>query len=558
MKLGCGLALAVALISTALPARAHQPQALGVALTPDAASVALAMPGFGFVMRTAQEAPFVYLCNNLLGTGPTDTALPMVFLGDGSLLVGSTGGVRVVAPNGCPLAAGNELGTTPVIQLAAPPNAMTAYAVAAGSSPGLWRTTDGGQHWQAQAPLGDVTSVTSLVVSSEAPDTIYLSETTAQGTVVRASTDAGVTLTAYPQGTALTLIDVQSGGRLWAKARDATTVGNRGWAILRADGPAGPWQTVTHVGYFGGFVIDAEGVISIGEQLGGVFRSADDGLTFQRLSPDVPVACLARAGDALWACTPDTLRFARARDHGRDRDLHRRTGAAERRSNGHVRRGHRRRPPLRCCVDRVATRCAHAPCGGRGRGRVVRRRGAARCRGPRSFRGVGIGIRRWSGVAHRDARAACRRRLLGLRGGLRPRQPEAAICPRDPDEIVILLRGITALRHLHHVEPELRSDMLGFIFRVLDGIAELRPQLRVFNRHGLVNRRVAGNVGCIVREGAHGERILIRVLTLQQHLVNKVPAANIVGEIAELPCCRMDSSRDPGSRRRRKHRRAPP
>src|ERR1035437_10993447 len=76
--------------------------------------------------------------------------------------------------------------------------------------------------------------------------------------------------------------------------------------------------------------------------------------------------------------------------------------------------------------------------------------------------------------------------------------------------------------------------MLGSTFCVFDGVAELRAQLRVFNRHGLVNRGVAGNIRCIVGQGTYGKRILIRVLTFQQHLVNKVPATNIMGEIAKF------------------------
>jgi hypothetical protein len=138
---------------------------------------------------------------------------------------------------------------------------------------------------------------------------VLLSESTAQGNVIRASSDGGASLRAYPQEAALTLLHVESAARerLWAMARDALTVGNRGRAILRADVPDGPWQTPVRVAYFGGFVIDAQGTISIGDELGGVYRSSDDGQSFHKLPTDVPVACLAQANAALWACTPGAL-----------------------------------------------------------------------------------------------------------------------------------------------------------------------------------------------------------------------------------------------------------
>jgi hypothetical protein len=117
-------------------------------------------------------------------------------------------------------------------------------------------------------------------------------------------------LESHPQEIARTLLSVQRGApeRLWARARDAQSVGNRGFAILRADTPDGPWRALTRVAYFGGFVIDAEGVISVGDELGGVARSSDDGVSFKQLNAEVSVACLAQAGSGLWAGTIGVLR----------------------------------------------------------------------------------------------------------------------------------------------------------------------------------------------------------------------------------------------------------
>jgi hypothetical protein len=137
---------------------------------------------------------------------------------------------------------------------------------------------------------------------------VLLSET-AQSTLIRASSDGGRSFMAYPQPFELTLLHAQGGSseRLWAMARDALTVGNRGRAILRTEELTAAWQTPVRVAYFGGFVEDARGVISIGDELGGVMRSDDAGESFHKLPGDVPVGCLAQAGDALWACTPGAL-----------------------------------------------------------------------------------------------------------------------------------------------------------------------------------------------------------------------------------------------------------
>ena len=101
------------------------------------------------------------------------------------------------------------------------------------------------------------------MVSGADKERLYLSETGAQGSLIRASTDGGRNLSAHPQSGPLILLQVQSGERLWAMTRDALTVGNRGRAILRADAPQGPWQMPLRVAYFGGLVIDANGVISV-------------------------------------------------------------------------------------------------------------------------------------------------------------------------------------------------------------------------------------------------------------------------------------------------------
>src|SRR5713226_9456025 len=104
----------------------------------------------------------------------------------------------------------------------------------------------------------------------------------------------------------------------------------------------------------------------------------------------------------------------------------------------------------------------------------------------------------------------------------------------ESDEIVILLRRITILRHLHHVKSELRLQMRSVVFRVPDGITVLRSQLGILYGNSLVDGRMAGDIRGIVRERTQGEGVLVRILALQYQLVNKVTAADVVHQIAEF------------------------
>jgi hypothetical protein len=305
----CGLALALACCSYVLPARAHVPEARGLAVSATGDALAVTLPGFGIAYRAAPTQPFAYICNSLLFSRLTDGTPTVVLHADGSLLVGGAAGMRSLSADGCPLPA-SELSDASVVALAAQPGAtQNVYALVAGENAGLWRSLDGGLHWQLRSTISAPDSVTALVVSPDNPDHIYLSAKTSLAAFVWSSSDGGTTLVSHAQDVARTLLAVQGASeQLWARARDAQSAGNAGAAILRAPSPDGPWLPLTRVEYFGGFVIDAAGVISVGDEIAGVYRSHDDGRTFRQLEPDARVSCLAAAGDTLWAGTTGVLR----------------------------------------------------------------------------------------------------------------------------------------------------------------------------------------------------------------------------------------------------------
>src|SRR5208283_6157828 len=65
-------------------------------------------------------------------------------------------------------------------------------------------------------------------------------------------------------------------------------------------------------------------------------------------------------------------------------------------------------------------------------------------------------------------------------------------------------------------------------------VPKFRTQLRIFDRDRAVDCGVAVNIRDIMRQGAQGERILIRVLALRQQLTNEISAANIMHQVAEF------------------------
>jgi hypothetical protein len=297
----------VALASVSV-ARAHAPLSRGLALAKSGGAAAVRMPGFGWIVRDDEQQAFAYACDALVGVTPDESALPMVYRADGALLVGTAGGLRMLTRDGCPLPIAASDLHLPIAALAEHAGEVV-YAASAGSEAALYQSDDGGQHFVLRTRLDASEPVSALLVRGDDANAIYMSQTRADmQSVLSLSEDGGVSLRRVEQARQLTLLHVAPSPalRLWASSRALDATGNRGVDILRADAAEGPWLSVLRVNFFGGFTVDADGVIWVGDEGGGVYRSVVDGDHFEAVQPNMAVACLLQGQDALWACTPGT------------------------------------------------------------------------------------------------------------------------------------------------------------------------------------------------------------------------------------------------------------
>ncbi|HEX3596872.1 MAG TPA: hypothetical protein VHU80_17305, partial [Polyangiaceae bacterium] len=296
---------------------AHFPIARAVALQQaGGTAAALALPGFGIVMRPDASQPFAYLCNALIGAEQSDTPPAMAFMHDGSLLVGTGSGLRRVSAAGCPRT--GDAGapqSEPVVALAAhsgTPNVV--YAVTGGTVPRVERSADRGLTWTLRASLPTGGPGTTLVLDDEDPDVVYLSQAAVSGggATLRVSEDGGASFSTFDEADGMRLLQVEAGRgadagspRLWAVGRDRAKPSSA--AVFDAPGPAGPWTSVLTVNYFGGFARDPDGVVWVGDEGGGVYRSDDEGATFHDVAAQTGAACLDFAQGSLFGCTPGLM-----------------------------------------------------------------------------------------------------------------------------------------------------------------------------------------------------------------------------------------------------------
>ena len=76
--------------------------------------------------------------------------------------------------------------------------------------------------------------------------------------------------------------------------------------------------------------------------------------------------------------------------------------------------------------------------------------------------------------------------------------------------------------------------MRGLVLRVEDNGSEFLAQLGIGDSDGLIHRRVACDVGGVMRKCAKCKRILVGILAFAEKFEDKVAAADVVDEITEF------------------------
>jgi MYXO-CTERM domain-containing protein len=292
-------ALAALLVLLPCSALAHAP-VVRSAVQLSVGSTLVTVPAFGLVLGST-DAGFSYLCDAALDSPPSELDYPVLERRDGTLLIGTSAGLRLRSAQGCPLPeeADGSLHDTPVSALARAPSGRI-YATLAGVQPRLAQSDDDGLSWRTLVELPRGLGVTDLVPVGDEVAVSLGGPGVAQLVRYR-ERDARTLVSASPDGLRVLAADADT-PTVWALVRAEGGV-NRGFQLVQAHSLDGPFVPALYVDYFGGFARDPGGVLWVGDAGGHLFRSEDDGASFVDVAPGLGASCVAPGPNGLDACT---------------------------------------------------------------------------------------------------------------------------------------------------------------------------------------------------------------------------------------------------------------
>jgi hypothetical protein len=309
-------ALAALLVMLPTSALAHAPVVRSAVQLSDGSTL-VTVPAFGLVLGSADAGPS-YLCDAALGSPPSETDYAVLERRDGTLLIGTSAGLRLRSAQGCPLPEemDGSLRDTPVSALARAPTG-TLYATLGGVQPRLAHSDDDGLSWRVLVELPMGLGVTDLVSVGDEVAVSLGGPGVAQLVRYR-ERDVRTLVSASLEG--LRVLGAQADPpRVWGLVHAEGAV-NRGFQLVHADGLDGPFVPALYLDYFGGFARDAGGVLWVGDAGGHLYRSGDDGLSFVDVAPGFGASCVAPGPGGLDVCAlsspakPSLSRYDRAAD----------------------------------------------------------------------------------------------------------------------------------------------------------------------------------------------------------------------------------------------------
>jgi photosystem II stability/assembly factor-like uncharacterized protein len=322
------LALAASLAGPDARANGRFPRADQLVVVPGRADELVLRTTFGLLLSSDAGATWDWVCERAIGfSGIQDPALAI--LPNGVVLVGLLEGLAQSSDRGCSWSSASTPETQrPIVDLSArreaPSHAVAlaweqqpATALAPGYRARFLATSDGGQSWQAQGTgIDPSVLVLTLDLAPSDPHRLYASgirSGTQRTAALFMSTDDGQSWSERPvpfdarteQGLYIAAVDPISAERVYLRTSGASS----SRLLVTADAGAS-FREPFAGGPMLGFALSLDGAeIFLGGVDDGLWVGARDELVFERRST-LPILCLARSADTLYACSNDGGGFA--------------------------------------------------------------------------------------------------------------------------------------------------------------------------------------------------------------------------------------------------------
>lgn len=332
-----------ALLALAVPAaaRAHgRPITLGqFATSPSDPHLLVVRGTFGLLTSRDDGESWRWTCARSVGFDPVTEDPRIVLTPDGSLLAGTFDGLSRSSPGVCAFSYPEALLTeTYIVDVLAQPGASsTIWAV---SSPGttpdrLFRSTDEGMSFaQVGAPIPDVL-IERIVVAPSDPRRVYMSgadPTDAMGERVGyllRSMDGGesfestrVDFAEGERNVHVLAVDPNDPDRLFVRIRRQPTLELGERLLLSIDGGRS-FTTVLDARRINTLIYASDGTLYAASAGDGLFRSTNNGDSFESVLPGLTLTCVGEHQGAIWVCAErdlDGFVLGRSTDHGQTLD----------------------------------------------------------------------------------------------------------------------------------------------------------------------------------------------------------------------------------------------
>ncbi len=286
---------------------------------------------FGILLSHDGGTTWTWLCEDILGLGPTTTEDPPIAMtAGGSLIAALSFGVDVSSDVGCDWGfAGGPLSGQVIKDIALRPGAPHAVVAVTGTYEAIageggtsgyaqqvYETVDDGAHWSPLGlPIDPSALVTTIDVAASDPNRLYASairhSTTPPSASLFVSTDAGASWTERPVP-----FDPNRSTAIFIAAVDPT---NADLVYVRSDvqsqlfvtNDAGKtWSMPLSLeDPMLGFALSSDGSqVYAGSATAGLFAASAASLSFTQMS-SIHVQCLAANGNDLWACSDEPSGF---------------------------------------------------------------------------------------------------------------------------------------------------------------------------------------------------------------------------------------------------------